>query len=150
MELITFRDYIAPVQWGQIKVRGLASTSPDMKVVNGRLYLWSITPDSLRQFSLDYSEIYGTIKPTSEVDPMGVDLYIIKGKIIGKDHENGGKVWNPIIKVEEWHEVNVLINIGIKVFVMVQIVILLIFYEKNRSRSNKTNIYSKKLVTFNN
>lgn len=62
-QIIYFRDYISPFHWGQLKVSGLACTCPDETVVGGRLYLRSITPDSLKQYELDYSEIYVTEPP---------------------------------------------------------------------------------------
>ena len=43
VQIVIFKDYISPIQWGQVKVRGLACTCPDEKVISGRFYLRSIT-----------------------------------------------------------------------------------------------------------
>lgn len=105
-QIIIFRDYIPFFQWGQIKVTGLACTCPDESVLGGRLYLRYITPDSLKEFNLDYSEVYVTEKPFVEPDWMGTDKYIIKGEIVGKRRISKGDPWNPIVKVNEWKHLN--------------------------------------------
>lgn len=134
IQVILFRDYISPFYWGQIKVSGLACTCPDETVVNGQFYLRSITPDSLKIYDLDYSEIYVTEKPYTTIDPMGIDLYIIKGKVIGKDRVSEGDPWNPIFRVDEWREVDILKDWGFKGLFFGQFIILIILLlQKNRN-----------------
>ncbi len=102
IELIVFSDYLVPFQWGKMKVSGLACTCPDETVVSGKLYLRSITPDSLKKFDLDYSEIYVTEDLYADTDPMGVANYIIKGEVIGKRRVSEYEPWNPKVKIKEW------------------------------------------------
>jgi hypothetical protein len=71
VQILYFRDYVNPFSWGQLKVAGLACTCPDVSVVGGRFYLRSITPDSLRKYNIDYSEVFVANKPASDADPMG-------------------------------------------------------------------------------
>jgi len=124
-QLVIFRDYISPIQWGQIKISGLACTCPDETILNGQWYIMSITPDSLKKYDLDYSEIYVTERPTTEFDPMGVDDYIIKGKVIGKERVSEMDNWNPIMKVDEWREIDLIKDWSIKILFFGQVIILL-------------------------
>ena len=139
-QLIIFRDYISPFHWGNIKVRGLACTCPDEKVLGGRLYLRTITPDSLRKFDLDYSEIFVTERPYTDKDPMGIDLYIIEGQVIGKDRVSNNDPCNPKIKVHKWREVNILKDWFIKGLFFGQLLILLILLRRpeNKNGAQKT------------
>lgn len=126
-----FRDYISPFHWGQIKVKGLACTCPDESVVNGQFYLRYITPDSLKNYNIDYSEIYLSERPSTAYDPMGVDLYIVKGEIIGKDRVSEYDPWNLKLKVTSWREVNIFIDWGIKGIIIFQLFLLFNYYRKN-------------------
>ena len=134
-QLIYFRDYISPFHWGQLKVSGLACTCPDETVVGGRLYLRSITPDSLKKYDLDYSEIYVTERPYTNIDPMGVDLYIIEGQVIGKDRVSEGDPWNPKIRVDKWREVDILKDWGVKGLFFGQLIIWLILLRQARNKN---------------
>ena len=135
-QLIFFSDYIFPIQWGQLKVSGLACTCPDETVVSGRLYLRTITPDSLKKYDLDYSEIYVTEKPYTDIDPMGVDLYMIKGQVIGKDRVyEGAKKWNLKFKVDKWREVNILYDWGVKGLFFGQLIVWLILLRQSRIKN---------------
>ena len=134
IQLILFRDYISPIHWGQIKVSGLACTCPDETVVSGQVYLRTITPDSLKKYDLDYSEIYVTERPYTDIDPMGVDLYIIKGQVIGKDRVSKGAPWNPKFRVEEWREVDIFYDWGAKGIFFGQIIIWLIFLRRAKDK----------------
>jgi hypothetical protein len=131
-QIFIFRDYILTFHWGQIKVSGLACTCPDETVVNGQLYLKSITPDSLKKYDLDYSEIYVTERPVTNFDPMGVDLYIIKGTVIGKKRVSEFDRWNPKIKVESWKEINLITDWGIKLFIMIELLVFVLLLLKRR------------------
>lgn len=131
-QLIVFRDYISPVQWGQIKVSGLACTCPDEFVVNGQWYLKALTPDSLVTYDLDYSEIYVTERPSTELDPMGADCYIITGQVIGKERIDQSSSWNPVVKVNSWREVNLLKDWTTKIFFSGQIVALILIWSRRK------------------
>ena len=131
-QLIIFRDYISPFQWGQIKFSGLACTCPDGTVDKGRIYLKIITPDSLKKYHLDYSEIYLTEKPFTDIDPMGVDQYIITGQIIGKDRVSEEDHWNPKMKVDKWRKVDFLKNLGVKGLFGFELLIFVIIIIKNK------------------
>ncbi|NME71244.1 hypothetical protein [Flammeovirga aprica] len=131
-QIIYFSDYISPLHWGHIKVSGLACTCPDEKVVNGQLYLRSITPDSLKKYDLDYSEIYVSDKPFNSFDPMGVDLYIIEGKVIGKERVYEGGPWHPKLEVNKWREVNIIKDWSTKLLFFSQVFILLMIMRKNK------------------
>lgn len=128
LQLFFFRDYIFPIQWGQLKVSGLSCTCPDETVVNGQFYLRSITPDSLKQYNLDYSEIYVTEKPSTYNDPMGADLYFIKGQVIGKDRVSENDSWNPLVKVEKWREVDIIKDYLVKLFLLIQLIIIAVYW----------------------
>lgn len=127
LQFIYFSDYISPVQWGSLKVRGLACTCPDETVVRGNTYLRMITPDSLKKYNLDYSEIYVTEQPTTDIDPMGVDEYIIEGEVIGKARVYEGDSWNPKFRVDKWRAVNIYKDWTVKLFLFVQLVVWGIF-----------------------
>ncbi len=135
IQLFAFRDYIFPFQWGQLKVSGLACTCPDETVVSGQLYLRTITPDSLKKYDLDYSEIYVTEKPYTDIDPMGVDLYMIQGQVIGKDRVSEGDPWNPKVRVDNWKEVDILKDWAVKGLFFVQLIVfgLVLWRTKNKN-----------------
>lgn len=137
-QLIVFSDYISPIHWGKLKVSGLACTCPDETVVNGQLYLRTITPDSLKKFDLDYSEIYVTERPYSGSDWQGVDLYIIEGEVIGKDRVSEGDPWNPKFRVDKWRGINILNDWGVKLLFLGQLIIwsILLFRSVNKNNAN--------------
>lgn len=132
-QIYIFSDYISPFHWGQIKVSGLACTCPDETVVNGRLYLRSITPDSLKKYNLDYSEIYVTERPSTDFDPMGVDLYMIKGHVIGKERVSEYDPWNPKVKIESWREIDFIADRGVKLFIIIQLLVFGVWLSKRKS-----------------
>jgi len=132
-QIFIFRDYILPFNWGQIKVSGLACTCPDETVVNGHLYLKSITPDSLKKYDLDYSEIYVTERPVTNFDPMGVDLYIIKGTVIGKERVSKFDRWNPKVKIEYWKEVSFVTALCIKILLLIELLIFGLLIMKRKT-----------------
>lgn len=126
LQFIFLNEYISPYQWGKIKVKGMECTCPDETVLAGELYLKSITPDSLKKYDLDYSEVYVTERPSTSLDPMGADHYMIKGKVIGKERVSGGDLWNPKVKVESWHEVDIMIEWLVKGAFLAQLIIILV------------------------
>lgn len=129
-QIVLFSDYISPFYWGQIKVSGLACTCPDESVLGGQLYLKTITPDSLKKYDLDYSEIYVTERPYTKFDPQGVDDYIIEGQVIGKERVSEGDPWNPKIRVDKWREVEILKSLGVKGLFFSQLIIWLVFWRR--------------------
>ncbi|GAA4300556.1 hypothetical protein [Nibribacter koreensis] len=130
-QIFYFSDYLLPIHWGQIKVSGMACTCPDEKVVNGSLYLKSITPDSLAKFDLSYSEIYVTKALTSTLDPMGTDLYMIEGQIIGKNRVSPTDPWHPVVLVTNWREVDLLKDWAVKALFGLQLFLLMVITSKS-------------------
>lgn len=126
-EIIYFNDYLIPIQWGQLKVSGQACTCPDNKVVNGSLYLRSITPDSLKQYDIDYSEIYVTSEPNNYYNQ---EIYLIKGKVIGKERVSKTDPWNLVLEVDTWRYLpmgNVLLT---KLLILITVLLLPISLRK--------------------
>jgi hypothetical protein len=121
IQVFYFSDYLLPFYWGQIKVSGLACTCPDETVVNGRFYLRSITPDSLKKYDIDYSEIYVTQKPATTLDAMGSDEYIIKGRVIGIGRVSEQDPWNVKLEVSSWREVDFLKDILVKAVFVIEL-----------------------------
>lgn len=134
-QVIYFSDYISPFHWGHMKVNGLACTCPDVTVVSGQLYLRSITADSLKKYNLDYSEIYVSERPSTKIDPMGVDLYIIEGQVIGKDRVSKVDPWNPKLKIDKWREVDLLKDWGVKGLFFGQLFIWFIMIRQTRNKN---------------
>lgn len=65
---------------------------------------------------------------------MGVDQYIIKGKVIGKERVSQFDPWNLKIKVEEWREIDLLKDLVVKFVFTGKLIGLLIFYLRNREK----------------
>ena len=124
IEMFVFWEHISPILWGKLKISGLACTCPDESVDKGRLYLRFITPDSLKKYNLEYSEIYVTEVPSTKVDPMGADQYIITGSVIGKDRVSDTDPWNPKVKVEKWRPIRLIPDLIIKGLFIIQLLIL--------------------------
>lgn len=138
--MAVFWEHLGPIYWGQLKVSGLACTCPDESVVNGRMYLRFITPDSLKKYDLDYSEIYVTQKPSTDFDPMGVDEYLIEGKVIGKERVSETDPWNPVVEVNQWREINLLKDWLVKALFFLQIAIYGIIIKINKDIRTVHNI----------
>lgn len=132
IQIFFFKDYVFPIQWGQIEVIGLACTCPDEKVLIGEQYLESITPDSLKKYNLDFSEIYVDEKPSSPFDPMGVDKYLIKGRVVGKERVSKYDPWNPKVSIEKWRRLDSFADWGIKILLVIELsfLVLLLRYYK--------------------
>ena len=47
-----------------------------------------------------------TERPATSFDPMGVNTYLINGKVIGKKRVYDKANWNPLVQVEKWSEFN--------------------------------------------
>lgn len=136
IQMIVFRDNLSPILWGKLKISGLACTCPDETVDKGRFYLRFITPDSLKKYHLDYSEIYVTEMPSTEIDPMGVDQYIITGSVIGKDRVSDNDPWNPKIRIDKWRPINMIFDYLIKGLFVGQLLILGWIVIKIKNKNN--------------
>ena len=88
LELFVFSDVLMPIQWGRIKTSGQLHSGPNAKLLSGKLYLKWAMPDSLRSKNVDLSQIQLIDPPYSDSDPMGVDCYIVRGRIIGTFRES--------------------------------------------------------------
>jgi hypothetical protein len=133
-QVIFFRDYIFPFK-GQVKVNGLTCTCPDESVLKGQNYLKSATPDSLKKFDIDYSEIYVTNRHSTSGDPMGTAQYFIQGKIVGLDRVNASSPWNLRLDVNKWIEAdisNIVIN-GL-LYIELPVFLLLLVVARRRKR----------------
>lgn len=84
---------------------------------------------------MDYSEIYVTDRPSTDMDPMGVDIYIIKGQVIGKDRVSEGDPWNPLVRVDKWREVDILNDWVIKGFFFSQLIVFGLVLWKTRNKN---------------
>ncbi|MCK5538306.1 MAG: hypothetical protein KAI79_15880, partial [Bacteroidales bacterium] len=133
LQLIVFWDNIGIFQWGKIKVHGLACTCPDVSVDKGIIYLKSIVPDSLQQYNLECSEVYLDERPSTSIDPMGIEQYIIKGEIIGKRRVNKNDVWHPYLAVNEWYYIDNIKDTAIKLLILGQLILLLIIFSKRKT-----------------
>ena len=138
VQLVMFSDYISIFSWGQIKVKGLACTCPDEKVISGIQYLKSITPDSLKKYNLEYSEIFVSERPSAGIDYMGVSEYIIKGEVVGKKRVSKYDPWNPYVKVTSWREATSLEWLVIHFIFIVQLIIYPIIVLRSISQLKKS------------
>ena len=128
VQLVYFSYLFYPYFSSHLIVKGLACTCPDETIMDGQAYLKTITPDSLKKYNLDYSEIYVTEMPCTNSDPMGVNQYIIKGKVIGKDRVSKDEPWNPKFRIDSWREHNIKMNYLIIGIFSMEIIIFGIFY----------------------
>ena len=138
IQLFMFSDYISIFSWGQIKVKGLACTCPDEKVISGIQYLKSITPDSLKLYEMDYSEIFVSERPSAGIDYMGVNEYIIKGEVIGKKRVSNYDPWNPYVKVTNWRETISLKWLGVHFMFLIQLTIYPILVLRSYKSNKKS------------
>lgn len=103
-QLALFRNYL-PFLSQKLIVNGIRCTCPDAEVISGKNYLKSITPDSLKKYDLDYSEIYFEEGISTSSDPMGVNQYIITGKVIGKESiSEGDGHYYPLFEIENYSD----------------------------------------------
>ena len=124
IEIFVFWEHLSPILWGKLKVSGLACTCPDESVDKGRLYLRFITPDSLKRYKMNYSEIYVSEPIDNPMDPMGVDQYLITCRVIGKHRVDNYSPWNPKVKIEKWRPIRMIPDLIIKGLFIIQLLIL--------------------------
>lgn len=126
-QIILGRNYL-PFLPNKIIVKGQRCTCPHASVQQGESYLKKISPDSLKKFKLDYTEIYFETEISTSSDPMGVESYVLTGKIIGKKSiSNGDKHYYPIFRIDT-HENIILHNIISVIMVSLLIFELFVFY----------------------
>ncbi|MFN6944152.1 MAG: hypothetical protein ACK4ND_04325 [Cytophagaceae bacterium] len=116
---------------------GLVCTCPDAKVVKGKEYLISNTPDSLKKFNLDYSEIYFTQRPGSFLDYQESGRYIVYGEIIGKRRVSDMDTWNPLIAVKSFKEDDIFFDNLLRTIIILQIIVLIIIIKQRKFRVNE-------------
>jgi hypothetical protein len=102
-QIVLFRNYL-PFISHKIVVNGIKCTCPDAEVISGETYLKTITPDSLKKYDLNYSEIYFEEGISTTSDPMGVHQYIVTGKVIGKQSiSKGDENYYPLFRIDEYY-----------------------------------------------
>jgi hypothetical protein len=103
VQIVLFRNYL-PFISNKLIIDGQSCTCPHAKVTNGRSFLETITPDSLRKYNLDYSEIYFENEISTSSDPIGVNQYIISGQIIGKESiSEGDGHYYPLFRIDNYN-----------------------------------------------
>jgi hypothetical protein len=103
-QVVLFRNYL-PFLSNKIVVKGISCTCPDAEVISGETYLKTITPDSLKKYDLNYSEIYFEKGISTSYDPMGVHQYIVTGQVIGKESiSEGDENYYPLFRIEDYYD----------------------------------------------
>ena len=125
-QILLFRNYL-PFLSQRIVIKGISCTCPDAEVIDGRMYLKSITPDSLKKYDLDYSEIYFEEGISTSSDPMGVSQYLISGKVIGKESiSEGDDHYYPLFKIKHYQDafIHNILKWLIRALLLVELVVL--------------------------
>ena len=128
-QILVFRTEISFNDIQALEVKGLACTCPDESVLKGQEYLKSITPDSLKALNLDFSEIYVTERPSSDFDYLGVNTYLINGKVIGKKRVDSKANWNPLFQVSKWTEFSSQAIWIIRITILIQMIIWITYWK---------------------
>jgi hypothetical protein len=103
-QVVWFRNYL-PFLTHKIVVKGIRCTCPDAEVISGQKYLRSTTPDSLKKYDLNYSEIYFEEGISTTSDPMGVHQYVVTGELIGKQSiSEGDENYYPLFKIDDYYD----------------------------------------------
>jgi hypothetical protein len=101
-QVVIFKNYI-PFLTNKIIITNQWCTCPDARVLSGENYLKTITPDSLKKYDIDYSEMYVKNEISTSSDPMGVEQYIITGEIIGKSSiSEGDGHYYPLFRIDSY------------------------------------------------
>lgn len=104
-QIVLFKNYI-PFLINEIIITNQWCTCPNARVLIGKNHLKSITPDSLKKYNIDYSEMYIENEISTPSDPMGVEHYLVTGEIIGKESIlDGDKNYFPIFRINNYHKV---------------------------------------------
>ena|SRR5690554_4806283 len=135
LQMVLFRNYL-PYLSHKIVVKGISCTCPDAKVISGKEYLKSITPDGLKKYNLNYSEIYFEEGISTASDPMGVHQYIITGQVIGKESISAGdEHYYPLFRIDHYYDAffyNIFKWI-IRSLLLIQVIILYILLRRKRN-----------------
>jgi hypothetical protein len=111
-------------------------TCPNARVLSGRNYLKTITPDSLKKYDLDYSEMYIENDISTSSDPMGVNQYIITGEIIGKGSvSEGDGNYYPLFRIDDYNDA-FLHNIFkwiIRGLLIIELIVLYVMVKRKRN-----------------
>lgn len=135
LELFVFSDVLMPIQWGRIKINGQIHSGPNAELVGGKLYLkWSM-PDSLRQLHIDLSQIQLVEPPYSDSDPMGVDAYLVRGRITGTFRESSNSKIYLQFKVESFSLIHPIYKILVLVFFYLQMVFFIVSLLKSSNKN---------------
>jgi hypothetical protein len=103
-QVALFRNYL-PFLPNKIVITNQWCTCPNARVLSGRNYLKTITPDSLKKYDLDYSEMFIENDISTSSDPMGVKHYLVTGEIIGKGSiSEGDENYYPLFKIDSYYE----------------------------------------------
>ena len=102
-QVVLFRNYL-PFLTNKIIITNQWCTCPNARVLSGSNYLKTITPDSLKKYDLDYSEMYIENDISTSSDPMGVRHYLVTGEIIGKESisEDDGHFY-PLFRIDNYN-----------------------------------------------
>ncbi len=77
----------------------------DFYITQTSNYLKTITPDSLKKYDLDYSEMYIENDISTSSDPMGVKHYLVTGEIIGKESiSEGDENYYPLFRIDNYRD----------------------------------------------
>ncbi|WP_300673297.1 hypothetical protein [Soonwooa sp.] len=143
LQLIVFSDYLTIFKWGEIKVKGMACTCPDLKVESGIFYLKSITPENFKAKNINYSEVYVTEKslskfPKTDDSSAMFDDSFIKAKVVDLRQIDGEPTWNLVLEVSEWRTIDGFIDLIIKVLFAIEILIFFVILGRKYSKFKNT------------
>lgn len=113
-----------------IVTKGLVCTCPDATVIKGKDYLISNTPDSLKKFNIDYSEIWFTETPQTSWDYQAKGKYIVYGQVIGKNQVSKSDTWNPLFEVKSFKEYDPFFDNVLRIIIISQILILILLIRR--------------------
>lgn len=133
--IIAINKTIPWIHSGFVVIEGLACTCPDATVIKGRGYLVANTPDSLKEFSLDYSEVWFTERPYVAPDYLGSKQYVVFGHIVGKKRAGECDAWNPLFEVRYFYQNNLFVKITLRVLIIFQLLFLFIFIKRKIHKS---------------
>lgn len=126
-----------PIQWGRIKISGQLHSGPNAKLISGKCYLKNSMSDSLNARNIDLSQIQLTKVPFSESDPMGVDEYIVRGKIRGIFKESINTPTYPIFEVETYSYINPILKYCVLILFYIQLLLFIVLLKNRPSEHGK-------------
>ncbi|HEY1047870.1 MAG TPA: hypothetical protein VGF79_15625 [Bacteroidia bacterium] len=137
LELFVFSDVLMPIQWGRIIISGQLHSGPNAKLISGKCYLrWSM-PDSLNARNIDLSQIQLMAVPNSASDPMGVDEYIVRGKIRGIFKESSNSPTYLMFEVVSYSYINPILKYSVLILFYIQLLLFIIILQNKPSKINQ-------------